>query len=104
MENNPVRRSAVQRMLDSINDMKPSDREELAEALLDAQLDSEPLRGFADSPPQHASPPPRRHHPAHFPGLPPESRLHHVVQWLQPPLPVLLQPGACDHEKQHAGG
>lgn len=44
MENNHARRTAVQRMLDSINDMKPSDREELTEALLDAQLDSEPLK------------------------------------------------------------
>lgn len=50
MENNPVRRSAVQRMLDSINDMKPSDREELAEALLDAQLDSEPLKELEGEP------------------------------------------------------
>lgn len=38
------KRTAVQRMLDSINDMKPEDREAIAEALLDAQLDEAPQR------------------------------------------------------------
>ena len=47
---NKKRRSAVQRMLDSINDMKPSDREELAEALLDAQIDEIPLKEIEGEP------------------------------------------------------
>ena len=45
-----ARRSAVQRMLDSINDMRPSDREELTEALLDAQLDEAPQRELEAEP------------------------------------------------------
>ena len=49
MENNK-RRSVVQRMLDSINDMKPSDREELTEALLDAQIDEIPLKEIEGEP------------------------------------------------------
>ena len=50
MEKDKQRRSAVQRMLDSINDMKPSDREELTEALLDAQIDEIPLREIEGEP------------------------------------------------------
>lgn len=46
----PARRTTVQRMLDSINDMKPSDREELTEALLDAQLDSKTLSDVEGEP------------------------------------------------------
>ena len=44
------RRSNVQRMLDSINDMKPNEREELAEALLDAQIDEIPLKEIEGEP------------------------------------------------------
>ena len=44
------KRTAVQRMLDSINDMKPAEREELAEALLDAQLDELPQREIESEP------------------------------------------------------
>ena len=44
MEKDNHRRTAVQRMLDSINDMKESDREELTEALLDARIDEIPLK------------------------------------------------------------
>lgn len=50
MEKDKQRRTAVQRMLDSINDMKPSDREELTEALLDAQIDEIPLREIEGEP------------------------------------------------------
>lgn len=47
---NKKRRSNVQRMLDSINDMKPNEREELAEALLDAQIDEIPLKEIEGEP------------------------------------------------------
>lgn len=50
MEKDKKRRTAVQRMLDSINDMKPSDREEIAEALLDAQIDEIPLKEIEGEP------------------------------------------------------
>lgn len=48
MENK--KRTVVQRMLDSINDLKPEDREQIAEALLDAQIDEIPLREIESEP------------------------------------------------------
>lgn len=48
MENK--RRTAVQRMLDSINDLRPNEREEIAEALLDAQIDEIPLKEIEGEP------------------------------------------------------
>lgn len=48
MENK--RRTTVQRMLDSINDLRPNEREEIAEALLDAQIDEIPLKEIEGEP------------------------------------------------------
>lgn len=45
-----TRRTPVKRMLDSINDMKPSDREELTMALLDASLEEAPLKAIESEP------------------------------------------------------
>lgn len=44
------RRTTVQRMLDSINDLRPNEREEIAEALLDAQIDEIPLKEIEGEP------------------------------------------------------